>query len=288
METHPESASRLRQVELSLRADERFDIPQSDGYSVYSALLSLLESADEAVSAHVHDSEIGSLQNSGLQGPFGGGNRSHHKRVLPDSEYRLTLGITDPEDEAIFKGLLSELVLADKPLELTHGQLQINSFESENTSHETLLSEAAAHDDPSIEVEFRTATCIEEAGSVTTMFPTRTAVFSSLLGKWNKTAADELEFDVSRETLTESVIEKPDARSYDTHSVLVNRVDDPSGGTQPIFRQGFSGTCAYAFKDANESVVNAVTALALFAEYSGVGSAVARGCGDVSVEVTSK
>jgi hypothetical protein len=288
METHPESASRLRQIELSLHTDERFDVPQSDGYSVYSALLSLLESADEAVSARVHDSEIGSLQNSGLQGPFGSGNRSHHKRVLPDSEYRLILGITDPEDEAIFKGLLSELVLADKPLELTHGQLQINSFESENTSHETLLSEAAAHDDPSIVFEFQTATCIEEAGSVTTMFPTRTAVFSSLLGKWNNTAADELELDVSRETLAESVIEKPDARSYDTHSVLVNRVDDPSGGTQPIFRQGFSGTCAYEFKQASESVVNAVTALAMFADYSGVGSAVARGCGDVSVEVTSK
>ena len=286
METHPEPASRLRQIKLSLRADERFDIPLSDGYSVYSALLSLLESADEAVSAHVHDSEIGSLQNSGLQGPFGGGNRSHHKRVLPDSEYRLILGITDPEDEAIFKGLLSELVLADKPLELTHGQLQINSFESENTSHETLLSEAAAHDDPSIVFEFQTATCIEEAGSVTTMFPTRGAVFGSLLGKWNNTAPEELALDVSRETLAESVIEKPDARSYDTHSVVTNRVDDPEGATQLIHKQGFSGTCTYEFKEANKSIENAVTALGLFAEYSGVGSAVARGCGDVSVKIT--
>jgi hypothetical protein len=285
METHPESASRLRQIELSLRSDERFDVPQSDGYSVYSALLALLESADETVSARVHDSDIGSLQNSGLRGPFGEGNRSHHKRVRPDGEYTLTLGVTDPEDEAIFEGLVSGLVLADEPLELTHGGLHIDSFESENTSHEALLSEAAAHDDPTIEVEFRTATCIEEAGSVTTMFPTRTAVFSSLLGKWNKTAPDELELDVNRETLAASVIEKPDARSYRTHSVLVNRVDDSDGNPRPIFRQGFSGTCEYAFKNASDSVRNAVTALALFGEYSGVGSAVSRGCGDVSVEV---
>jgi hypothetical protein len=207
--------------------------------------------------------------------------------VLTDTEYTLSLGITDPDDEAIFEALVSALVLADEPLELTHGQLRIESFESENTTHEALLTEADDLDDPTIEMTFRTAACIEEAGSVTTMFPTRGAVFGSLLGKWNNTAP-ELELDVSRETLAQSVIEKPDARSYDTHSVLVNRVDDPDGGTQPIFRQGFSGTCAYAFKNASESVVNAVTALALFAEYSGVGSAVARGCGHVSVEVTDQ
>nr|WP_321168941.1 CRISPR system precrRNA processing endoribonuclease RAMP protein Cas6 [Halorubrum sp. CBA1125] len=252
---------------------------------MYSALLALLESADEAVSARIHDSDIGSLHNSGLQGPFGEGNRSHHKRVLPDSEYTLALGITDPEDEEIFEGLVSALVLADDPLELTHGRLHIDSFESENTSHETLLSEAAAYEDPSIEIEFRTATCIEEAGSVTTMFPTRTAVFFSLLGKWNNTAPDELELDIDRETLAASVIEKPEARSYRTHSVLVNRVDDSEGNARPIFRQGFSGICGYAFKDASDSVQNAVTALALFGEYSGVGSAVARGCGDITTEV---
>lgn len=287
MKTQPESTSRLRKIELTLRADERFDVPFSDGYSVYSSLLALLQSADDEVSQRVHDSEIGSLHTSGLRGAFGGGDRSHHKRVLPNREYTLSLGVTDPDDESIFEALVSELVLADEPLELTHGQFQIDSFESENTAHDALLAEADTLNDPTIGMEFRTATCIEEAGSVTTMFPTRGAVFGSLLGKWNNTAP-ELELDVSRETLAESVIEKPDARSYDTHSVLVNRVDDPDGGTQPIFRQGFSGTCAYAFKDASESVVNAVTALALFAEYSGVGSAVARGCGDVSVEVTEQ
>ncbi|MDB9253956.1 CRISPR system precrRNA processing endoribonuclease RAMP protein Cas6 [Halorubrum ezzemoulense] len=287
METQPESNSRLRQIELALRSADRFDVPQSDGYSVYSALLALLQSADDEASQRVHDSEIGSLHTSGLRGAFGDGDRSHHKQVLPNTEYTLSLGVTDPGDEAIFEALVSALVLADEPLGLTHGQLQIVSFESMKTSHESLLTEADELNDPTIEMEFRTATCIEEAGSVTTMFPTRGAVFGSLLGKWNNTAP-ELELDMSGETLAESVIEKPDARSYDTHSVLVNRVDDPDGGTQPIFRQGFSGTCAYAFKDASESVVNAVTALALFAEYSGVGSAVARGCGDVSVEVTEQ
>lgn len=288
METQSKTDTRLRQIELSLRADKRFAVPLSDGYSVYSALLALLQSSDEATSARVHDSNIGSLHNSGLRGPFGSSDRSHHKLVRPNTEYSLSLGITDPEDEAIFEALVSSLVLADKSLELTHGTLHLNSFESENTSHEELLSRASTFDDPSIEIEFRTSTCIEETGSVTTMFPTRTAVFSSLLGKWNNTAPKELELDVDRETLAASVIEKPDARSYQTHSVLVNRVDGSDGNPQPIFKQGFSGACTYEFKNASDSVQNAITALALFAEYSGVGSAVARGCGDVSVEVSDE
>ena len=281
-------APKLRRIELSLRADRRFAVPQSDGYSVYSALLALLQSSNEVTSARVHDSSIGSLHNSGLRGPFGSSDRSHHKLVRPNTEYTLSLGITDPEDEAIFEALVDALVLGNESLELTHGSLQLDSFESENTSHEELLSQVSALAEPSIEMEFRTSTCIEEAGSVTTMFPTRTAVFSSLLGKWNTTAPDELELDVDRETLAASVIEKPDARSYQTHSVLVNRVDSSDGNPQPIFKQGFSGSCTYEFKNASDSVQNAVTALALFAEYSGVGSAVARGCGNVDVEVTNE
>jgi len=288
METQPKTDSRLRQIELSLRADHRFAVPLSDGYSVYSALLALLQSSDETTSARVHDSNIGSLHNSGLRGPFGNSDRSHHKLVTPNTEYSVSLGITDPEDEAIFEALVSSLVLADESLELTHGTLHLDSFESENTGHEELLSQASTFDNPSIEIEFRTSTCIEEAGSVTTMFPTRTAVFSSLLGKWNNTAPHELELDVDRETLAASVIEKPDARRYQTHSVLVNRVDSSDGNQQPIFKQGFSGSCTFEFKNASDSVQNAVTALALFAEYSGVGSAVARGCGNVNVEVTNE
>jgi len=122
-----------------LRADHRFAVPLSDGYSVYSALLALLQSSDETTSARVHDSNIGSLHNSGLRGPFGNSDRSHHKLVTPNTEYSVSLGITDPEDEAIFEALVSSLVLADESLELTHGTLHLDSFESENTGHEELF-----------------------------------------------------------------------------------------------------------------------------------------------------
>ena len=285
MATTVDAAGRLRRIELAARADERFPVPYSDGYSVYSALLGVLDEVDSHVSARVHDSPFGSLHCSGLLGAFGNSDRPHHKMVLPGKEYQLTLGVVDPQDEEIFQALVDALVLSGDSLELSHGSVRIERFESENASHEQLLERASEYDDPEIELAFETATCIEEAGDVTTMFPTRTAVFASLAGKWNQTCPEEYELDLSRDALARHVIEKPDARTYDTHSVLVNRVKNEDGETRNLFRQGFTGTCGYAFKDASESVVNAVTALAMFGEYSGVGSAVARGCGNVDVVI---
>jgi CRISPR-associated endoribonuclease Cas6 len=280
-----QSGSTIRKVTATLTPASRFPVPQSDGYSVYSALLSVLSSVDEDVGQSVHDSPLGSLHCSGLQGVFGGSDRPHHKTVLPDETYDLSLGIIHPDDTDVFQALVNALVLDGETIELSHGALRVERFESENATHQELLERADAHVDPEIRMDFQTATCIEEAGDVTTMFPHRGAVFSSLLGKWNRSAPEEYELDLARAEIEASVIEKPDARTYDTHSVLVNRVTNEDGETRNLFRQGFTGECAYAFKEASESVQNAVTALALFGEYAGVGSAVARGCGNVGVEV---
>lgn len=277
--------SALRRVELTVRPESRFAVPTSDGYGVYGALLSALADVDETVSEHVHDSPLGSLRNSGLLGVFGGSDRRHHKTVRPDEEYRLSLGIVDPADTEIFQGLVQALVLEGDRLTLTNGDLHVESFESENATHEDLLDRAGELNVREVELEFQTPACIEDGEEVTTMFPHRIPVFQSLLGKWNRTCPDELELELSRDALLDNVIEKPDARTYDTHSVLVNRVEGADGNPQPIFRQGFTGMCGYAFKDAPEALENAVTALGLFAGYSGVGSAVARGCGDVDVGV---
>lgn len=276
----------MRRITLTTRPESSFPVPVSDGYSVYSALLAALDDVDETVSEHVHDSPLGSLHCSGLLGVFGGSDRRHHKTVRADRTYELSLGVVDPRDEDVFQALVRALVLEGDQLELTNGTLSVDQFESENTDHEALVSRANDVADPTVDIEFRTPTCIEEAGDVTTLFPHRRAVFRSLVSKWNRTAPDELEFALDDEHLLAHVLEKPDPQTFDTHSVLVNRVTGTDGNSKPIFRQGFTGDCSYSFKDASESVQNAVTALALFGEYSGVGSAVARGCGNVNVEVT--
>jgi hypothetical protein len=276
----------LRRISITLRPHSRFPVPISDGYSVYSALLSVLKGVDVEASEQIHDSQLGSLHNSGLQGVFGDSDRSYHKTVRPDETYTLTLGIVDPADTEIFQALVNALVLEGDRIELSHGVLDVKSFESENTTHEALLTQADSLSDPTVEVSFETATCIEEAGEITTLFPHRASVFQSLLGKWNQSAPSEHEIDLSRADIEGNVIEKPNPRAYGTHSVLVNRVENEAGETRNLFRQGFSGECEYAFKGASDAIENAVTALGLFSEYSGVGSAVARGCGNVSVEAS--
>lgn len=278
--------SALRRVELTVRPESRFPVPVSDGYGVYGALLSALSDVDETVSERVHDSPFGSLRNSGLLGVFGGSDRRHHKTVRPDEQYRLSLGIVDPADTEIFQGLVRALVLEGNRLTLTNGDLHVESFESENATHEDLLEHAGELEVQEVELTFQTPACIEDGEDVTTMFPHRVPVFHSLLGKWNRTCPDDLKLDLPRDAVRENVIEKPDARTFETHSVLVNRVEGADGNPQPIFRQGFTGTCGYAFKTAPEAVENAVVGLGLFAEYSGIGSAIARGCGDVEVGVS--
>jgi CRISPR/Cas system endoribonuclease Cas6 (RAMP superfamily) len=282
------TGGRVRRVELTVRPESRFPVPVSEGYALYGGLLNVLDEADADVAAHVHDSSLGSLHSSGLRGSFGGSDRSHHKAVLPGERYDLTLGVVDPADEAVFQALVQALVLDTGGIELTDGRLAVESFESTNRSRADLLDEAAALEDPTLGLRFRSPTCIQECAEITTMFPHRGAVFASLLRKWNRSLPDDGDhaLDVTRAEFEANLIEKPDADTYDTHSVLVNRVEGADGTPQPIFRQGFTGECAYAFKDASEAVTNAATALALFAAYSGVGSAVARGCGNVDVEVS--
>lgn len=282
--TSNQATGSLRKVDLTVRPQSRFPVPLSDGYSVYGALLGTLDAVDEDVSAAVHDSPLGSLHNGGLQGQFGEADRPHHRSVRPDEEYSLQLGIVDPNDAAVFEALVEALVLNGHPVALSHGELRVAEFESGNTTHQELLDRSAALEDPTLEMTFDSPTCIEEANEVTTMFPHRLSVFRSLLRKWNQTAPEDCQLGLGEEALLGNIVEKPEVYTLDTHSVLVNRIED-DGQTRPIFKQGFTGTCAYEFKQAPEAVENAVTALALFSQYSGVGSAVARGCGNVEVEV---
>jgi len=280
----------MRQVELTLKPTDSFVIPRADGYQVYGALLGALDDVASNVSERVHDSQLGSLHNSGLLGSFRGSDRKHHKRVDPSEKYRLSLGVTDPADQSVFEALADAFVFGGDSLELSEGQLRVRDFASSNTSHEELLEEAAATVDElpqafEIEVRFQTLTCIEEADGITTVFPHRGSVFRSLLRRWNKTlpeaSVNRCELGMTREDFESNLIAKPDERAYDTDSILVNRGEDG----EPILSQGFTGTCTYKFKGASEAVRTAVTALAYFAEYGGVGSSVARGCGAVEVEV---
>jgi CRISPR-associated endoribonuclease Cas6 len=119
------------------------------------------------------------------------------------------------------------------------------------------------------------------------MFPHRLAVFRSLQSKWNSVCPEEMRLALADDDIERYLVEKPDAQTYRTHSVMVNTVFDKNKGhARPIFKQGFTGSCTYWFtKDAPVSVKNAALILAQFAEFSGLGSGVSRGCGWVEVRV---
>jgi hypothetical protein len=278
----------MQQMLLTVRPTTDFEIPHSDGYRLYSALLAIMRSSDPATSQHVHDSEMSSIAVSRLQGRFGRSDRHGHKIVRAGERYQFHIGITDSREVEIFQSLIQPLILEGMDINLDAGSLRIEEVESNMLTFEELMTKVRGYNVPSIEFTFFSPACIQYRNSgVTEMFPHRIGVFTSLLSKWNQVAPPELKMDVARDELGRFIVEKPDTKTYDTHSVMVNTVfDNVKGHPRPIFRQGFTGRCTYLFvRDVPRDVRNAGVALAIFAEYSGIGSSVSRGCGWVRVRI---
>jgi len=260
------------------------EIPWSEGYQLYSAILSVMRECNEEASRRAHDSPLSSISLSHLQGNFGRSQRPKHKLLDPANRYNLHIGITDPEEAEIFRAIVQPLILREQDILLEKGALMVEGAASSSRSFEELLGDAGKEPCRFVEFEFISPTCIQYRNTkVMEMFPHREAVFSSLLAKWNAVCPEGQKMALERDDMARYLMEEP--LSYETHSAMVNTVmDKVKGHPRPILRLGFKGRCKYIFaKNAPKDVKNAVLALARFAEYSGVGSAVARGCGAVKV-----
>lgn len=275
-----------QKIRMILRPVSSFEMPSSEGYQLYSALLGVMKEADPAAAGQTHDSPINSISLGPLEGRFLSGKRAMHKAVDTAEKYNLTVGITDPKEIEIFRAIIAPLVLREGNLAMEKGELRVEELSSSTESFEDMVSSAGKIKEPCLDFQFRSTTSIQYKNTkVTEMFPHRMAVFHSLLSKWNAVCPEELKMSIDRDDMARFMIEKPLA--YETHSVVVNTVFDKiKGHARPIMRQGFSGRCQYTFaRGAPEGFKNGIITLAKFAEYSGVGSAVARGCGAVKVEV---
>lgn len=278
----------MRRISLTTRPAQKFTVPEWTGYSLYSALLSSIQDLDADASKAIHDRDFGSLHNSGVIGDFGSHHRKNHKSILPRNTYTIELGVTDPLSTDIFDAIFQATILDESEITLTNGELEITEFQSKESSHEEIISKAGQQNAGQLQFTFETPTCITDGKDRTCMFPHRTAVFTSLQHTWNQSCPDKYEFGFSAQEIRNALIEKPNGYNLESHSVVENRVptgDSESDHTKAIFKQGFTGDCTYQFKDASESMQNALTTLALFSEYAGVGSATARGCGTVNVEL---
>lgn len=280
-----------QKISLKLKPKTEIEIPASNGYQIYSAILNKIKTGNEEISKYIHDSAIGSVSVSGLSGRFLKSQRPNYKKITPDNLYEIRIGIIDPRESEIFKSIISQFLFSAEEnivIELEGGFLEIIECKSEDESFDQILRKVAGLNSKtiSINMQFKTPTCIQYKNSKSfEMFPHRAAVFNSLLSKWNSVCPAELKMDLERDEISRYILEMPDANSYMTHNLMVNTIFDKNKGHfRPIFNPGFTGKCTYTFsKNAPQGIRNAILMLSIFAGYSGVGSAVSRGCGCVEL-----
>jgi len=277
-----------QKISIITRPKSKFDVPASEGYQLYSAILKLISEIDREISEHTHDSPISSITISTLSGIFKNNSHPNYKTLDPAEKYQFNIGITDQKELEIFQAIIQPLILNERDIILDKGELRVESVTSSTASFEDIVNSIKGLNNPAIEFQFKSPTCIQYKNTkVFEMFPHREAVFTSLISKWNAVCPAEMKMNIERDEIARYIIERPDVRSYDTHSVMVNTVfDKVKGHHRPILRQGFVGNCTYMFtKNTPQDVKNGILVLSKFAEYSGVGSSVSRGCGWVEVEV---
>ncbi len=105
-----------QKITLILRPETGFEVPSSEGYQLYSALLGIMREGDEAAATHTHDSPISSISLGHLEGKFLRSKRLHHKAVDPAERYGLTIGITDSKETEIFRAIIQPLILKERNL----------------------------------------------------------------------------------------------------------------------------------------------------------------------------
>lgn len=278
-----------QRINFTVRPREKFEVPWSEGYQLYSAILNIIKDNNGEISKYAHDSPISSIAVSMLKGKFKKGMRDHHKTLDPLNQYEFKMGITDPKEANIFRSIIQPILLEERDLKLDRGSLRIEEISNQTEKFEEIIDSIKRYKgtNVSIHFNFRSTTCIQYKNSkVYEMFPHREAVFSSLMAKWNA-ISPPFKMDIERDEIARYLLERPEPRTYKTHSAMVNTVfDKKKGHHRPILRQGFSGSCTYSFiKGTPRDFMNAILVLSRFAKYSGVGSAVSRGCGWVEVEV---
>jgi CRISPR-associated endoribonuclease Cas6 len=271
----------MQRIDMALSPCSSFPVPYSTGYPTYAALLNVLDGVSSEVSDAVHDSPLSTFRNSGLMGGFGKSDRDYHQLVHSDRTYRMSIGVTSDDEQSVFRSLVDALMYDQQSISLTDGELKINQFESTQADHESLLEEAASYASPRLRVAFETPTCIEDGTDIQTRVPHRIPVFESLRDKWNQTAPEKYQLDISRDDIRQNIIAQPKPETYRKHKVMKGR--DEEG--RPLFIHGFTCDWEAWFHKPSEAQRTALTALMLYSEYSGIGNAVARGCGSVSVEV---
>lgn len=268
---------------ISCKPREDSIIPHSTGYLIYSALLKKVKNHNPSVSKFIHQDQTSHVSISPLKGEFKPKDRNR-KQIFENTDYRFYFNLITA-DEA-FVPIFKELVLNGENLQIGDAVLELREMEKEEIELEDLIIQRLPkrlkfHFTSPASINYRNSGNIE-------MFPHREAVFKSLENSWNKHVHEELVMDLNVEEIKKNLVEQPKANTYQTHNVVVSRKEHPEKNHKiPIKAFGFTGEIDYSFKEADEKLRYRLGILSRWANYAGIGSHTAHGCGSVDTEVVT-
>lgn len=260
----------LYSVELRLTVAGRGDLRSVTGYHLYSFFLHLMERANPALAASLHEDrgpKPFTLSPLAIAGHGPGYAALPGKNAAPSEGTRARLRLTLLQEE-VFAAFLDALWrLPDEPGLLLSGAPVscdgLDTIPSQSpwaaiTSFAELLENA--HEERKLRLAFLSPTTFRSKGVRNSLFPEPSLVFKSLLARWNACAPPHLTLSL---------------RGIDTSAVrlsayrLATRMLD-FGSYQEL---GFCGQATYELGESLESAdVRAFQTLGAFAFYSGIGA----------------
>ena len=246
-------------------------VPSSLGRAAHAAILRLIQAADPALSAHIHDDEgVKPLTVSNVQG-LGPGRFS---QASPDRDYTMRVTLLTAELEAIAAGWTPEAI-GDLDLD-GHGwrvvaratQSAVHDW-ADSASYEQIaapLLERPAELPARWDIQFASPVTFRRRG-VNLPMPMPELVFGSLLEKWNAFAPISLPDEVRRFAEERMAVSRYELRTL---------AGPTSGGALQI---GAVGRCTYVAVGHDRYWQACITTLARYASYAGVGAGAARGFG---------
>lgn len=263
----------LYSTELRLTVTGVADVPQVTGYHVYAFFLHLVETANPALSAKLH--EEGGPKPFTLS-PLSPSEPGVRRLVLREGA-RLRIRVTLLQ-EGVFASLTDGVwrVPAGQSLPLggawvTCEGLATTPLQSPRAAFATFLDLIeGASGERKLAMAFLSPTTFRTKGERNTLFPEPARVLGSLLSRWNAYAPSDLALHFG-----ESVVAGVRLSAYRLSTRMLD-----FGSYQ---EQGFCGQATYSLGEGmSPDEVRAVQALGAFAFYSGIGAKTTMGMGQAT------
>lgn len=277
-------------ISVGLKPETETSLPYSDGHLVYAAILEKLNEYNSNASQTIHDSDIG-INISSLDGPFQNIEDKPMKRVFDDGTYTCKICIYNFQDDIIesFMDVIKDMLFSGSTISIGDGEFEIVEASVDNTGIDEIMSRCEEYENPEITFNFKSPTCIRYGtNGVFEIYPHRMGVFGSIRERWNKIVESENQISLTNDRVGINLYEVSIDSNISNHKVITAKYEKNSK-KKPVKRRGFTGKCTYrTVNDCPSDVKNALTILSQAAQYIGVGTAVARGCGTVSTNITER